>query len=103
MREAIVNAVAHRDYTSTGSVQVMLFADRLEVWNPGTLSPSLTLQQLREPHGSFPEPLARRAALSRQIYRAHGHRHPRHDPPLPEAGLREPQYSIRDGFVHTLW
>jgi len=26
--EAIVNAVAHRDYTSKGSVQVMLFADR---------------------------------------------------------------------------
>ncbi|HUM78153.1 MAG TPA: DUF4062 domain-containing protein, partial [Methanoculleus sp.] len=40
--EAIVNAVAHRDYTSNGSVQVMLFADRLEVWNPGTLPPSLT-------------------------------------------------------------
>ena len=32
--EAIVNAVAHRDYTSNGSVQVMLFVDRLEVWNP---------------------------------------------------------------------
>jgi len=32
--EAIVNAVAHRDYTSNASVQVMLFADRLEVWNP---------------------------------------------------------------------
>ena len=25
--EAIVNAVAHRDYTSNGSVQVMLFAE----------------------------------------------------------------------------
>ena len=34
--EAIVNAVAHRDYTSKASVQVMLFADRLEVWNPGS-------------------------------------------------------------------
>ena len=27
----------HRDYTSNGSVQLMLFADRLEVWNRGTL------------------------------------------------------------------
>jgi hypothetical protein len=54
VREAIVNAVAHRDYTSNGSVQVMLFADRLEVWNPGTLPPSLTLAQLRQPHGSVP-------------------------------------------------
>ena len=54
VREAIVNAVAHRDYTSTGSVQVMLFADRLEVWNPDSLPSALTLQKLREPHGSFP-------------------------------------------------
>src|SRR5690606_532200 len=30
--EALVNAVAHRDYTSNASVQVMLFRDRLEIW-----------------------------------------------------------------------
>ncbi|MEQ1892963.1 MAG: DUF4062 domain-containing protein, partial [Planctomycetota bacterium] len=52
--EAIVNAVAHRDYTSHGSVQVMLFTDRLEVWNPGRLPQALTLAMLREPHGSVP-------------------------------------------------
>jgi len=52
--EAVVNAVAHRDYTSNGSVQVMLFSDRLEVWNPGSLPPSLTLEKLRHTHGSVP-------------------------------------------------
>ena len=52
--EAIVNAVAHRDYTNNGSVQVMLFADRLEVWNPGRLSPPLTLEKLRVAHPSIP-------------------------------------------------
>ena len=52
--EAIVNAVAHRDYTSAGSVQVMLFADRLEVWNPGRLPPPLTIEKLRVPHESIP-------------------------------------------------
>ncbi len=52
--EAIVNAVAHRDHTSNASVQVMLFADRLEVWNPGELPPSLTLDELRVPHASIP-------------------------------------------------
>ena len=52
--EAIVNAVAHRDYTDNGSVQVMLFADRLEVWNPGRLPPTLTLEKLREAHRSVP-------------------------------------------------
>src|ERR1019366_4526796 len=54
VKEAIVNAVAHRDYTSNASVQVMLFADRLEVWNPGGLPPSLTLERLRQPHASIP-------------------------------------------------
>ena len=52
--EAIVNAVAHCDYTHNGSVQVMLYADRLEVWNPGRLPPSLTLEKLRVAHISVP-------------------------------------------------
>lgn len=52
--EAIVNAVVHRDYTSNASVQVMLFKDRLEIWNPGTLPPTLTLEKLRGPHASIP-------------------------------------------------
>ena len=54
IREAIVNAVAHRDYTSAGAVQVSVFADRVEVWNPGTLPASLTTESLRYPHGSIP-------------------------------------------------
>ncbi|MBN1106137.1 MAG: DUF4062 domain-containing protein [Deltaproteobacteria bacterium] len=54
IREAIVNAVAHRDYTSAGAVQVSVFADRVEVWNPGTLPAPLTTESLRQPHGSIP-------------------------------------------------
>ena len=53
--EAIVNAVTHRDYTSNASVQVSLFADRLEVWNPGHLPPPLTPEALRSPHASIPQ------------------------------------------------
>ena len=52
--EAIVNAVAHRDYASNASVQVMLFADRLEVWNPGELPAPLTVAELWRPHASIP-------------------------------------------------
>jgi ATP-dependent DNA helicase RecG len=54
IREAIVNAIAHRDYASAGAVQVSVFADRVEVWNPGTLPSSLTTESLRRPHGSIP-------------------------------------------------
>jgi ATP-dependent DNA helicase RecG len=53
IREAIVNAIAHRDYTSGAAVQVSVFADRVEIWNPGLLPPPLTPEGLRHPHRSI--------------------------------------------------
>ncbi len=52
--EAIVNAIAHRDYTNNGSVQVMLFSDRLEVINPGALPLGWTIEKLKGLHTSVP-------------------------------------------------
>jgi ATP-dependent DNA helicase RecG len=56
-REAIVNAVSHRDYSLEGSfIQVRLYADRLEVQSPGGLGGHLTVdnivyeQYTRNPH-----------------------------------------------------
>jgi predicted HTH transcriptional regulator len=104
VREAIVNAVAHRDYTSNGSVQVSLFYDRLEVWNPGRMPTTLTLEQLRQIHRSVPanpllaEPLYLTKYIERMgtgtsdIIRL-----------CREAGLPEPGFSITDGFVATLY
>lgn len=70
--EAIVNAIAHRDYASNASVQIMLFADRLEIWNPGELFPPLTPEALCHPHPSIPRnPLiADPLFLTRYIERA---------------------------------
>lgn len=51
IREAIVNAVAHRDYSpfARGSyVQVRLFADRLEIQSPGGLYGNVTEESLEE-------------------------------------------------------
>lgn len=52
--EAIVNAVAHRDYTSNASIQVMVFRDRVEIWNPGSLPMGWTIDKLKELHNSVP-------------------------------------------------
>ena len=47
--EALVNAVAHRDYASYGSkIRLRLFADRLELYSPGALANTMTVQDL--PH-----------------------------------------------------
>ncbi len=52
--EAIVNAIVHRDYSSTGSVQVAVFRDRVEIRNPGRLPHELSIESLRMEHASYP-------------------------------------------------
>lgn len=52
--EMIINACVHRSYVSNGSVQVMLFRDRLEVWNPGSLPYGMTVDKLKTLHSSVP-------------------------------------------------
>lgn len=103
--EAIVNAIAHRDYASNASVQVMLFADRLEVWNPGQLPPTLTPESLRGPHPSIPHNplLADPLFLTRYIEKA-GTGTLDMIALCREAGLEPPEFRQDGGqFVQTLW
>ena len=103
--EAIVNAIAHRDYHSHASVEVRLFADRLEVWNPGSLPGTLTLADLRTDHPSIPaNPLiAESLYLTRYIEKA-GSGTQRMIELCREAGLPAPDFELRGGsFVVTPW
>jgi len=105
VREAIVNAVAHRDYASKASVQVMLFADRLEVRNPGHLPPSLTPESLRHPHASVPRNplLAEPLFLAGYVERA-GTGTLDMIKLCAAAGLPAPEFRHEGGFfVQTLW
>ena len=102
--EAIVNAVAHRDYTDNASVQVMLFADRLEVSNPGRLTPSLTLEQLRDTHRSVPSnPLLARSLYLTQYIEEMGTGTLDMIRRCRDAGLPEPEFTDSSGFKATIW
>jgi predicted HTH transcriptional regulator len=47
--EALVNAVVHRDYSIHGSkIRLHMFADRLEIFSPGSLPNTLTLEEIAE-------------------------------------------------------
>jgi len=52
IREAIVNALCHRDYEFSSNVQVRIFDDRAEVWGCGSLPEPLTLESLKGEHKS---------------------------------------------------
>lgn len=103
--EAIINAIAHRDYHSNASVEVRLFVDRLEVWNPGSLPGTLTLDDLSRDHPSVPNnPLiAEPLYLARYIERVGSGTQAMIDL-CREAGLPAPTFEQRSGsFVVTLW
>ncbi|MGI9250555.1 MAG: RNA-binding domain-containing protein [Pseudohongiellaceae bacterium] len=62
--EAIVNAVAHRDYSIHGSrIRLSMFEDRLEIQSPGSLPNNLTVDNMAERQATRNEALA--SALSR--------------------------------------
>ena len=55
IKEGVTNAICHRDYSSNANVQVRIFDDRLEIWNPGNLPKGLTINKLKTKHESIPK------------------------------------------------
>lgn len=52
LREALINAVCHRDYAIPSNVEIRIYDDRLVVWSPGGLPLGITLDDLLKPHSS---------------------------------------------------
>ena len=52
LREALINAVCHRDYTIPSNTDIRIHDDRLEIWSPGGLPFGITLPELFKPHKS---------------------------------------------------
>ncbi|MBU4299201.1 hypothetical protein KJ636_04115 [Patescibacteria group bacterium] len=54
VEEVLNNALAHRDYFSNAEIQLSIYDDEIEVWNPGELLPPLRLDDLKKEHKSIP-------------------------------------------------
>lgn len=54
LREAVINAIVHKDYASAIPVQISVYDHKLMIWNPGQLPPDWTLDQLTAKHASVP-------------------------------------------------
>lgn len=105
LREAVINAICHRSYEDTGNVQVRIFNNKVEIWNPGTLPESITIESLKKEHRSIPrnELIARCFYLIKYIEQW-GTGTNRIINLCKEAGLKEPKFEIRNGdFIVTFF
>jgi ATP-dependent DNA helicase RecG len=108
LREAVVNAVVHRDYSLKGTaVRIFFYSDRVEIRNPGLLLPGLSLVDLkqgkalslprnpvlatvlREMPGNYVERLGSGVAFMINKMR--------------EMGRREPEFREEGEFSVTFW
>jgi ATP-dependent DNA helicase RecG len=49
LREAIINALIHTDYSQHGApIRISFFDDRIEIENPGILMPGMTIEDMRQ-------------------------------------------------------
>ena len=52
LREALINAICHRDYTIFSDIEVRIYDDKLIIRSPGFLPYGITLEELYKPHSS---------------------------------------------------
>ena len=54
LREALLNAVAHKEYAGCTPVQIRVYGDRIRIWNEGQLPENWTVKNLLKEHSSRP-------------------------------------------------
>lgn len=108
LREAIVNAVVHRDYSIEGeAIRIFYYSNRVEIHNPGLLVPGLTLEELKQGR-SRSKP--RNPILATALRDMPGNYMERVGTGIPfilnqmrALGLKEPEFNQTGEFVLTFW
>jgi len=105
LREAVLNALAHRDYAAAGDIQIRLYEGRLEIWNPGFLPAGITIDDLRRPgHPSMPRnPLLAQAFHFAGFIERWGTGTTRMIEACRSVGLPEPLFSEDNGGFNALF
>lgn len=105
IREAIVNALVHRDYTVGAHVSFRIFGDRIIVKSPGHLLSPNTIERIR----SFDVTPARRnqriadAAFNMNLMEREGYGIPMMPSRLKEYGLRPPDFEYDGGYFSVIF
>jgi len=104
LREAIINALIHRDYSGTGQIQVRVYPDKLVIMNEGRLPPEVPVEKLKTSHLSIP----RNTLLAGVFYYAGfietwGHGTLKIVNKCLEQGLPEPDFREENGVMTVVF
>ncbi|MBQ3832258.1 MAG: putative DNA binding domain-containing protein [Bacteroidales bacterium] len=101
LREALTNALCHRQFDSpSGSVGIAIYDDRVEIENAGHLPNELTVETIKQPHRSYPQnPIIANALYMTAYLESWGTGVSRMIDACKTAGVPEPKYSTDGLFV----
>ena len=106
VREALINAFCHRDYTSSLAVQVDIFAERIDVFSPGRFPEAVDPKDCLSGKVAFSE--SRNKLLSEALFRAkdiesYGTGMPRIKEACDAAGVRVEYTNHRQGVIVSFY
>jgi ATP-dependent DNA helicase RecG len=103
LREAVVNAFAHRDWTRLPEVEIVAYADRLEITSPGPLTNSMTVDKMLAGQRSPRNPQLVEILRDYGYVDARGMGVRRKIVPLVKAASgRDARFEVTDDFVQVI-
>jgi ATP-dependent DNA helicase RecG len=95
LREALLNAVVHKDYSSGIPIQISVYEDKIVFWNPGHLPEKWTLKRLLGKHPSQPfNPLIANAFFRAGYIESWGRGIEKINRECKEHGIETPEYDF---------
>ena len=104
VREALLNAVSHKDYASGYPIQISVYPDKLMIWNEGTLPENWTVERLLTKHPSKPyNPDIANAFFRSGYVEAWGRGIEKITTQCIEAGLPTPLFNVEGNDFWTIF
>lgn len=104
LREALLNAVAHKDYTGPYPIQISVYPDKIMFWNYGRLPENWTVEDLHNKHSSQPRNPDIATAFFRSGYvEAWGRGMDKMKSLCAEAKIPAPQFSTKGNDFWTVF
>ena len=104
LREAILNAVVHKEYASAIPVQISVYADKMMIWNPGQLPAAWTIARLLGKHPSEPfNPNIANAFFRARLIESWGRGVERIMQACDAAGVPAPEFRQEAGGMWTIF